>query len=259
MMRVLHIWDMAGVATLLARDMDAQFGTRSVVVHGGSRIRFYLKCLRLWFWADVIHNHMPYKPLFLLLRLVTPWKTYVVHWHGTQIRLEGWRRWYWYWALADIVLVASSDLLDGSPPGVRWLPTPVDRDLFRDYGKHSEGLALTFSKWADERAKQLAAERRLRLDIIPTYTIPHSKLPDVLNKYEYYIDAKRDVDLRTIVLPPSKTALEALSCGCKVIDWNSNLITEFPPEHDSRSVSRLAYSIYTRAGSKPDDADQKTD
>ena len=69
----------------------------------------------------------------------------------------------------------------------------------------------------------------------------------VLSSYEYYIDIKRSVSpgaLGELVQTLSKTGLEALACGCKVIQWDGDVIVGLPDEHHPKTVVNKLWELY---------------
>lgn len=67
--------------------------------------------------------------------------------------------------------------------------------------------------------------------------IPHRKMPMLLNQYEYFID-------HCHVPALSKTGLEALACGCKVVRWDGKIIQGLPLEHRPENVIEKLKKIY---------------
>jgi len=251
--KVLHIWNTAGVASVLAKFTDRLFGVRSVVhrkafdpygltTYGelwdcGAK-EFVLRCLLLARRFDIIHIHSLDK-LVPLLKLLYPKKPIVLHYHGSDIRNK-WSLRLKYWSKADAILYTTPDLLNqDTPTRAVYLPNPVDTDLFRKLPEiHREPRsALAFQKLVDkDRVERYAQELGLSVVFLEP-RIPHLMMPETLNKYEYYID-------QTQIPSLSKTALEALACGLKVVRWDGAVLQGLPEEHKPNNVLNKLVAIY---------------
>jgi len=257
-MRVLHVWNTAGVASVIAKYQAKVLGwdtwvvTRSefdrfgLTVYGeamrcGARM-FSLRVLLKARGYDVIHIHSCDKILPLLKRLY-PRKPLVLHYHGSEVRGK-WSAKREYCRLADVVLVSTPDLLDGAPEGVIYLPNPVDTEIFKPMPTLRRSLTAVYlikhQKGEDPGwAKRVASKLGLRLTVRDRMKdpIPYPKLPRFLNSFEYYID-------RNYVPSLSKTALEALACGLKVIRWDERTVEGLPEEHRPEKVVSTLAEIY---------------
>lgn len=257
-MKVLHIWNTAGIGSLIAKYMDMYYDTESYVIMRKSfdpfnqtiygdvfdmtASRFIIKALWLALRYDIIHVHALDKivPILKFLR-----RKVVLHYHGTDIRGR-WKERRKFWEKADVVLVSTKDLLEGAPDHVIYMPNPVDTDLFRDYNSKQKGYAFHISYGADDIAMNIAKELGLQLVIHDRdkEPIPHYMMPHMLNQYEYYIDIKKDKLTNKIIPEMSLTGLEALACGCKVVAWNNKVHEGLPKEYEPRSVVKRVYEIY---------------
>lgn len=253
-MRILHVWNTAGVASIIAKFMDRLFSTESLVVHRkkfdkfgftvygelwdcGS-YRFILKIIWLARKFDIIHIH-DLDILLPILRRIYPKKPLIIHYHGSKIRNK-WSQRKKYWKRADIIFFSTKDLCEtDTPEQAIYLPNPVDIDLFHPISgvKKKQNTALAFLYYLDEKkAKEYADKYGLALEFLER-NIPYRKLPEVLNRYSHYID-------RTEIPSLSKTGLEALACGLKVIRWDGKMIEKLPEEHYPDVVVRKLFSIY---------------
>jgi hypothetical protein len=88
-------------------------------------------------------------------------------------------------------------------------------------------------------AKKVAKRLGLKLYVIDRKAnpIPYAKLPRFLNMFEYYID-------RNYIHSLSKTALEALACGLKVVRWDDEVIEKLPQEHNPMRVIEKLWAFY---------------
>jgi len=261
-MKVLHVWNPASIASTLAKYQARLLGwntwvmargaidiygetTYGEILDCGSREFITLVILKARKY-DVIHVHIVDK-IVPILKFIYPWKKIVLHYHGTDIRGR-WREKERYWRRADLILVSTRDLLEGAPRDieVHHLPSPVDLEIFRpipELRRPGTALFMTSSElkhrvsqpWAIDVARRL----KLKLDIIDRekVMIPHRKLPLLLNRYEYFIDHRWVPAL-------SKTALEALACGLKVIRWDEKILQGLPEQHKPEYVVRKLVKLY---------------
>ena len=259
-MKVLHIWNPASIASTIAKYQAKLLGWNTWViarraidkycltVYGelldcGSREFATIALLKARKY-DIIHVHMLDK-LIPILKIVYPWKKIILHYHGSDIRGK-WRQKQKYWRRADLIIVSTPDLLEGAPENTHYLPNPVDTELFKPKPElRSPGTALfitssepkhqTSQQWAINVARKL----NLKLDIVnrEKTIIPYRKLPLLLNRYEYFIDHRWVPAL-------SKTALEALACGLKVVRWDEKIIQGLPEQHKPEHVVRKLTKLY---------------
>ena len=75
------------------------------------------------------------------------------------------------------------------------------------------------------------------MDFYAIKDIEYKEMPLILNSIKIFHDRKTIKSL-------SKTALEALACGCKVIDFNGNQHIIFPEKHRADNVAFKLYQIY---------------
>jgi glycosyltransferase involved in cell wall biosynthesis len=259
-LKVLHIWNTAGVGSIIAKYMDKFYGTSSWVImrkcfdkygfttygecwdYGGKL--FTLRALWEARKYDIIHVHA-FDRIVPILKILYR-KPVVLHYHGTDIRGK-WKERKKFWRWADILLYSTKDIEDrDTPPHAVWLPNPVDTELFYPRCKPEPQTAFHISYRADDIALEYAKRYGLKLFIHnrEENPIPYTELATVLSKYEYYIDVKRDVDGRILHVPLSKTALEALACGCKVINWKGEEIHGLPFEHNAKYVAEKVWELY---------------
>lgn len=262
-MKILHIWNIAGVGSIIAKYMDKYYGTSSWVImrklfdkfgltiYGelwdcGAKT-FTLKALLKARKFDIIHIH-GFDRILPYLRVLYSNKPLIMHYHGSDIRGH-WQLRKKYYRKADAILVSTSDLLENAPENVQYLPNPVDTEIF--YRKHPSiypKTAFHFGYRADDVASQYAKRYGLKL-VIHNRTqtpIPYIQLADVLCDYDYYIDVKRSKDgiLLGSGTSLSKVGLESLACGLKVIRWDGELVETLPKEHDPIEVIKKLFNIY---------------
>ncbi|MEM2374005.1 MAG: hypothetical protein QXI11_06135 [Thermoproteota archaeon] len=259
--RVLHIWNTAGVGSIIAKWMDKLYGTSSRVIMRkqfdkfgftivgeawscNSKV-FTIKASWISRKFDIIHVHA-FDKIIPILKMMNPKKPVVLHYHGADIR-NRWREREKYWSKADVVLVSTPDLLEGSMTNVVYIPNPVDTDLFYPRYCFTPNTAFHISYFSDDLAIKYAEKYGLKLTIHDREKapIPYTQLPRILSKYEYYIDVKRDREGR-LLRALSKTGLEALACMRKVIKWDGNILEGLPPEHKPENVVSKIWEIYRR-------------
>lgn len=250
MLRILHVWNTAGVASVIAKFSDREFGTRSTVMTRKSAdraglttygtlypdgpARFFLRALWMAHSADVVHVHS--------LDRIVPWikrlhsRPVVMHYHGTDI--EGrWTEKKSRWGKADFIAVSTPNLLEGAPPRAVYVPNPVDTDLFRPAGaKGNPKAAVSFRYGMDSEVKDAAKRLGLDLTLLERWSVEHTKMPEMLSKYSYYIDMRRPPG-REVARSVGKAALEALACGLKVVDWQGRVMAGLPEQNDPRRVA----------------------
>jgi glycosyltransferase involved in cell wall biosynthesis len=255
--RILHVWNTAGVASVIAKFSDREFGTSSTVItrRAADRVglttygtaypdgaaRFLLRALWMARQADIVHVHS--------LDRVVPWvkrlysKPVVMHYHGTDI--EGrWKEKEERWKRADCVAVSTPNLLEGAPHNAVHVPNPIDTDLFRPgTGTRDPKSAVSFRYGMDSEAEAMAKKLGLSLVWLDRWAVPYDRMPGTLSKYAYYIDMRRPPE-HVVARSVGKAALEALGCGCKVVDWQGRVIEGLPPENDASSVAARWHGIY---------------
>lgn len=257
-MRILHIWNTAGVASTLAK-YQIRFGHEAKVIYRKfgrhytyqfpgnswkcSAKKFVLKALFHARKYDVIHVHALDRICPLLKRLY-PKKRIVLTYHGSDIRnrYEERRK---YFGKADLVSVTTSDLIyDDS---FVYLPLPIDLETFqRVNGNHINTaffLWHAYSQKALSIVKKETQKRNLYLTVFDYSRdiMPYTVFPRVLELFEYYYDVK---ELFGRINPAmSLTGLQALALGCKVFYLN-RYHTDFPCEHDPFIVAEKSLQLY---------------
>ncbi|MEM4274803.1 MAG: hypothetical protein QXK74_01095 [Candidatus Nitrosocaldaceae archaeon] len=101
-MKILHVWDVAGVSVTLAKFMDRMYATNSSIMmrrvfdpfnfvdekylYDSSARDFLINTVFSARKYDIIHIHSIDKPLFLKALRYLYNKKIILHYHGTEIR-----------------------------------------------------------------------------------------------------------------------------------------------------------------------------
>lgn len=221
-MKVLHVWDQAGVAAILAKyqkqlgheaevikregfdkyGIDKFYGT---TIYQGSSIGFYCYALKRSKEFDLVHIHSQVKVVPFLR------KPTVLHFHGSDLRETGkWGKLLSYFArkFVDKILVSTPDLLSVLP-NAEWLHTPVDTDHFNS---------------------------SVEIRLIHGVLIGYKDMPNYLRCKEFHVQTKP--------WALSKLSLETLACGIPV-KWNGLTInSELPERHNPEKVAQRTIEIY---------------
>jgi glycosyltransferase involved in cell wall biosynthesis len=243
---------------------------------------FTEKCIEKAKSADIIHIHSRIDILLKLRKKFGRSKKIILHYHGTDIRglkkqklphrsqisdlairsimmYRGLRDKVLFkkrmhinaQRVADTVIVSTPDLLQLVAKGI-YLSNPVDTDHFKPDSllKNEQKEALTIDtevtdiQWALDYCKMhnislnIEVYNRIKAPII------YKDMPDFLRRYKIYVDI-RYVD-KTILQNLSKTALEALACGLKVLDYKLKYRQGLPREHDPINVISRLSTIYSQ-------------
>jgi hypothetical protein len=155
--------------------------------------------------------------------------------------------------LADVILVSTPDLLSLLPKA-KYLPNPVDVDHFsKDEttpNKVNNNNALTIKTTSGDIQKTLLYCKEnninLKIDVLDRTTTPilYEEIPKFLKKYNTYIDIR--IVNNKILENFSKTALESLSCGLKVLNYKLEYIDRLPPIHNPVNVTNELENIYNK-------------
>ena len=262
-MKIFHIWNTAGVGSLLAKYTSKYYGIESDVTtmkshdpyelttvgnaydYGYKRYRLtnFIRSYEGW---DIFHIH-DLDSYLLQFKFMHPWKPKIIHYHGTRIR-EHWNDRKNLWKNADRILVSTPDLLNGAPLDATYIPNTYDDSLFNpEINKNKIPKALHVSYFADDIAQEYADNQNLELVIYDRNKNPlsHNKFAELINTYAYYIDVKRDVETKSYILKnTSITGLEALAACATVIDWKGDLNKGIPSENKPVNVARKIMEIY---------------
>lgn len=158
--------------------------------------------------------------------------------------------------LANEILVSTPDLLL-LLPYAKYLPNPVDVDHFskddtihNKVNNNNNNNALTIKTTSGDIQKTLLYCKEnninLKIDVLDRTTTPilYEEIPNFLKKYNIYIDIRIVND--KILENFSKTALESLSCGLKVLNYKLEYIDRLPSIHNPVNVTKELENIYNK-------------
>ncbi len=255
---ILHIWNTAGVASVIAKFCDREYGTNSTVItrkeadkvglttygtaYRDGPARFFARALLMARSADVVHVHSLDRIVPWLRRIYSK-KPLVIHYHGTDI--EGrWKEKENRWKSANAIVCSTPNLLEGAPSSAVHVPNPVDTDIFRPLDlDRIPGSALSFRYGMDSEAEQAADRLGLSLTWFDRWGVPHDKMPEMFSRFSFYLDLRRPTghqEARSV----GKAALEALACGCQVIDWSGKTLQGLPDENRPEKVAAKWHELY---------------
>lgn len=292
-MYVLHIWDQAGVAFILAKFQQIN-GNESKVIRVKNADKYGIdefykeyglfvapeelvyKSIEEARRADVIHIHSLPEMVINIRNRYRESKVIVLHYHGTDIRgfsednsrtfnlrnilrpknifrkIRKRRLHIKAQRLADRVIVSTPDLIQ-LVKGSIFLPNPIDTDHFNKKlikersADVYEGILINSEVTNIELAMNYCKHKKINVNInIYDRTknpICYKDIPNFLKKYDVYIDL-RFVN-RKLLKNLSKTALEALACGLRVLNYNFEYVDNLPSEHCPTNVITILSSIYS--------------
>jgi len=227
-----------------------------------NQLNFILKLKKVVddFKPDIIHFHiLEYIPIIFK---IMGYKL-LIEFHGTRMRYKYYDgsinksrktpRWIFrlYQILGIPLFVSTPDLLrdvpDYNKPKLisKLISNPVDKDIFNTViHKPIKGTALfVLNKYDVENLDEaILRSKKKGYNLIihdrnKGIVFKHLDFANYLSSFEYYIDRIKIDSL-------SKTALECLAMGLKVVDWKDDLIEELSLEHDPYNVARKTLEIY---------------
>jgi hypothetical protein len=155
--------------------------------------------------------------------------------------------------LADEILVSTPDLLS-LLPNAKYLPNPVDLDHFSKDNDaaldkiNDNALTIKTPTGNTEKSLQYCKENNinLKIDVFDRTKTPllHEQIPNLLKKYKVYVDIRIVND--KILESLSKTALESLACGLKVLNYKLEYLDKLPEMHNPVNVVNQLEYIYNK-------------
>ena len=125
-------------------------------------------------------------------------------------------------------------------------PNAVDTDLFHPTDCPRSGTLALISDNLNREKTMKVINKFQNVTIIDKnhQVIPYEEMPNFLNKFELFIDHKV-TDFGLVLEALSRTALEALACGCQVYH-NGKYIKELPNEHKPEVVIEKLYTLFCK-------------
>jgi Glycosyltransferase Family 4 len=267
-MKILHVWDQAGVACILAKHHRRNGHEVKIIKRVGydpfGTSKFYGEPLldldgkaflkfvtRESVNYDVIHVHSLYKIIPELRKKSTD-KKLVLHYHGTEARTrnndpvkeEAEDK-------ADIIIGSTDDLKE-FVSNIHYAPNPVDTEHFKPCNNPNSTKAFTIKtargdvQWVLNYIKRNNID--LQVDVLDREVrpIPYSELPNILRQYRIYIDVKYIDGM--LLKAMSKTGLESLACGLAVLNYESKFVEKLPDQHKPNVAAEKMLQIYRSIG-----------
>ena len=256
-MRVLHLWEWAGIASILSHYLR-QRGHESIVLKSqdyfgylpfygqsllhGSSSTCIERAMQIGKSFDVIHVHAIPRAVFQL-RKAYPNKKIIMHYHGSEARGGNSKFYDDVRSKVDHVFVSTKDLQEYVGKS-EWLPNIVDTDHFklRYIGKGEGCLAIYSGKFKQKDAENIISKMDMHVELVRRQlesATPYKDMPKRLRKYNTYLDLK-------VVNELSTTALQALSLGLKVIKAKGEVVTKFPEQHSPEKVINRLLEVYNK-------------
>lgn len=262
-MNILHIWDQAGVACILAKHHRrmghkvkilkragydpfkiSQFYQEPLLdMDGKAFIKHAVKEAANY---DVVHVHSIYKVIPDLRKKYRD-KKLVLHYHGSEVRdkngdplrTESESR-------ADIVIGSTRDLREFVNEMVH-VPNPVDTEHFTPSdGSSLKAFTIKAARGDVQKVLDYLKSNNidLQLDVIDREAnpIPYAEVPSFLRQYRTYVDIKY-VD-GMLLRAMSKTGLESLACGLTVLNHELKHLQGLPQEHRPEIAAGKVLGIY---------------
>lgn len=227
--------------------------------------------------ADIIHIHSNKILVFKIRKALGNSKKIILHYHGTDLRglknkpnshnsnMQNIKNRLWllkrgYYRsfsieaqkLANEILVATPDLLSLVPNAI-YLPNPVDVEHFSKGNvsdKELDNNALTIKTETGDIQKTLEYCKTnnidLKINVFDRTKKPllYEEIPNFLKKYDIYVDIR--IVNGKILENYSKTALESLACGLKVLNYKLEYLDRLPEIHNPVNVVNQLQNIYNR-------------
>ena len=274
---VLHIWNTANIASELAYFMGDghQVIARRKIDHyrmaeicknvtetnfpfGPNKLDimwFYLMVCKRRFGADILHVHGSNIIQHLRRIVSTP---YILHYHGVDCRNSSPASRAPLEEGAKAIIVATPDLLRcecAKKP--HYLPNIINTELFapRDIPSDNRGLInLTPNQDIQETMSRLSEYGfgDVEWDIVQReydttkaqHRVMYQDMPDKLSQYEYYSGLAWDGVTGIWYQADTKTALEAMSLGVKVVRHDGSMSSSLPARHHPENVIPKLRAIY---------------
>jgi len=233
-MKILHIWDQAGVSCIMAKyqrkighevqvikpEQNDQYGflTYYNETHTDCGCTYFDDfAVELAYRFDIIHCHSVHE-IATTIKTLYPNKKVFIHYHGSDLRTNLVNE--FANNLVDGIFYATKDLAKYLPQRAIYIPTIVDRELFVWNRYNGPG---TFTR-------------------TPGAFYLYKDTPKYYRQFDTFIDNR--VVLGQQMTELSKMAYECLSLGLKVIDWRGDTHIGLGKEHWPEEVVKLLDKYY---------------
>lgn len=266
-LKVMHVWDQAGVACLLAKYLRKDGHKVDIFKRSGydpfGILKYYSvsevdldgkQFLDLVTekseYYDIIHIHSIPSLVSKIKRKNKTCKI-VLHYHGSDVRKKPISELIKCNMQADCILVATEDLLAYFPKAT-YLPNPIDIEHFVFQKRNSKNA---FSFYSDgefpDKTEQLLKNKGInfKINYINRLKNPilYTDLPKFFINYGIYVDI-RFIDInntnKQLITSFSKTALECLASGIRVLSPYFKMEEKLPEIHKPKIVLEKTMEIY---------------
>jgi hypothetical protein len=180
-------------------------------------------------------------------------KKVVLHYHGSEARKQSkdsiQRQ---AEEMCNAVIGSTKDLEQFTGQSMIYIPNPVDTEHFRPPESHRsrDATAFTFKttgsdiSWVLQHLKENEIDISVEVLDRQANPVSYSAMPSIITRYGIYIDLKYIDNMLLQAL--SKTGLECLACGLRVLNHKLEYVDIFPPEHQPERVAEKMLEIYNR-------------
>ncbi len=232
------VGDCAHVGETLAREINRQdYGVDvgQITFNHYSKTRYAKALLTIPALAfsnvDLVHAHYCRFPAYASY---FSRKKYIVHCHGSDVRLGIGSLKRRSLDHAKTVLVSTPDLLEVLPDA-QYLPNPVGPEFTDQHLKSRRGTVFFEHSYLKTPTAISCGCRSDGLTIL-NRKCEYPDMPSLLNNFEYVVN----VNMPFL----SKISLEALACGCKVVMPYGKIMQGLPEQHRVENVAPKLVRIY---------------
>jgi hypothetical protein len=253
-MKILFVWDVAGVSCVLAKWLRKRGHKCNVLMRKSHDtfgfLDFYEEhpidvegpefddvAVRTSGAYDIIHVNSDFR-LAARIKAQCPLTKVVLHYHGSDARLNHKNIREPYEAKMDKILVSTVDLYD-YVDGAEWLPNPVDTEHFKPT-EHRPGALFVKASDSEELPLCPFSYHTIYRSSNP---LPYKSMPSYFEGFHMYVDFKNYMDIG-LLKPLSKTALEALATGMTVYNSERVIVQGLPNRHNPAHVTDKLLEIY---------------
>lgn len=261
-LKILHIWDVAGVSSCLTKYLRKHGIESDVLMRGGylsnSITHFYgnkvlyqnpkkfsLQVILKSRNYDIIHVHST-RPILKWVKILAK-KPTILHYHGSEVRdfsIEERKE----EKFADKIIVSTEDLLENRfYKDPTYLPNIVDTELFskKEFPKNNEGFVRLKKNQTVEQTQKLLKENGfdIKLESINYNQLIHfAGLIDFLKYFQWYVDLP--IINCKIIKANSLLGLQCMSMGMEVICHDFQVRSKIPEENQPQQVLEKLIPIY---------------